>query len=93
MSYILLFEDSVSLEYQKAIDYYDDVSIELGNRFEHDFKQTLQYVKQFPLHFSASYHNIRIALFENFPFSIHFMVEGNVIFILKVIHTKRFFKQ
>lgn len=93
MSYILLFEDSVTLEYQKAIDYYDDISIELGNRFEQDFKQTLQYIKQFPLHFSRRYNNIRIALFENFPFSIHFMVEGNVIYILKVIHTKRFFKE
>lgn len=93
MSYILLFDDNVHLDYQKGIDYYDDISTELGNRFEQDFKQTLQYVKQNPLHFSQRYYNIRIALFENFPFGVHFMVEGNVIFILKILHTKRFFKQ
>lgn len=93
MSSILLFEDNVHLEYQRGIDYYDAISIDLGNRFEEDFKKTLAYIKQNPLHFSKRYYNVRIALLENFPFSIHFMVEGNVIYVLKVLHTKRFFKQ
>lgn len=93
MSYILLFDENVHLDYQKGIDYYDDISFELGNRFEEDFKNTLQYIKENPLHFSIRYSIIRIALFENFPFGIHFMVEGNVIYILKILHTKRFFKQ
>lgn len=92
MSYILLFEDNVHHEYLKSRDYYFDISIELGNRFDLDFKQTLEYLKQNPLHFSTRYYNVRIALFDTFPFAIHFMVEGNVIYILKVLHTKRFFK-
>lgn len=92
MSYILLFEDNVHHEYLKSRAYYDDISIELGNRFDLDFKQTLEYLKQNPLHFSTRYYTVRIALFNTFPFGIHFMVEENVIYILKVLHTKRFFK-
>lgn len=91
MSYVLLFEDQVYKEYSKGFDYYHEISDELGQRFEQDFKNTLLYLKQYPLHFSNRYHNIRIALLENFPYGIHFMVEGEVIYILRFLHTKRFF--
>lgn len=46
MSYILLFEDQVFTEYSKGFDYYHEISDELGQRFEQDFKNTLLYLKQ-----------------------------------------------
>lgn len=81
-------ENSLS-DFQSGLDYYDDISTTLGNRFEKDFWDTIEKIKMNPLHFQIRYLDVRVAFLQYFPFSIHFIAENNVIEVMTVLHSKR----
>jgi len=92
MKYPSIFRENSLEDYQKGIDYYEAISIRLTERFDNEFKQKLDQIENNPFLYQIRYKNIRIAYLENFPFGIHFIIEKEAIHILKILHTKRFYK-
>ena len=79
-------------DFDIGIKYYDEISSELADRFHKDFKKTIDIIESNPLLYQIRYRNIRIANFNNFPYSIHFIVKNELIFVLTILHQKRYFK-
>ncbi len=92
MKYTVVFREGSLEDYKSGIDYYETISIELTDRFEQDFKAKLEEIEENPLHYQIRYRKIRIAFLDIFPFGIHFILEKHTIYVLKILHTKRFFK-
>lgn len=92
MSFELKFLKDSTLDFHDGIAYYEKISTELADRFHLELINKLEEIEHNPKHFQLRYKNIRIAHFTKFPFSIHFIIEEDIIFILKILHQKRFYK-
>lgn len=92
MNYTLRFLEGSTYDFEDGIAYYEKISFELVEKFKQEIVLKLDKIEQNPNHFQCRYRNIRIAHLGKFPFSIHFLVEEDVIFILKILHQKRFYK-
>lgn len=91
-----MFEVFISEEAEKDVqessDYYMDISEGLNERFLSDVGDTIFGIQQDPMIHQVRYRDIRIALTKTFPFGIHYFIESNCIYIVRILHTSRFFK-
>ncbi len=73
----------------EALDYFDEYSVETGNRLRQAIKGRIQLIIENPLIFSVAYDDVRVARLPKYPYSIHYrVVEGTTKF-LSLIHTSK----
>lgn len=72
--------------------YYAEISKDLGERFNRELIKTIDYLKENPEYFQNIYRGIRIVLTNNFPYSVHFTIKNDTVFVLKILHQKQFYK-
>lgn len=89
MKYISIFRENSLEDYQNGINYYERISSNLADRFDIDFKLKLDDIEEDPFLYQIRYRNIRVAYLTDFPFGIHFIIEKDIIHIIKILHTKR----
>ncbi|MFW6169458.1 MAG: type II toxin-antitoxin system RelE/ParE family toxin [Planctomycetota bacterium] len=70
----LRFSPTVPEELRGAIDSYEVVSVQLGNRIRRAFHELFQMIKENPELYAIVYDNIRIARVRPFPFLVHYRV-------------------
>ena len=70
----LRFSPAVLEELRGAIDSYEAVSIQLGNRIRSAFHELFQLIKENLELYAVVYDNIRIARVRPFPFLVHYRV-------------------
>ena len=92
MKYTIKFEEESLNDYFDGISYYENVSDKIADNFHTEFWKTINRIKENPLQFQSRYKGIKIAFTQIFPFGIHYIVENDLITIIKILHTKRFFK-
>lgn len=85
----ILFHDLAGKEFLEVRDYYDDLVFGLGEKFVTEIERCLNIIKTNPLAYPVTKQNVRKAVIIKFPFSILYRVDGNVIYILAVMHQKR----
>ena len=91
MTYKLIVEDRAYEDIVQGIIYYVKISKKLTIQFKKEIKEKINEVNDYPKHFADRYRNVRIALTKKFPFAIHFTIIGNVVYVLRIMHTKRFY--
>ena len=92
MVYKLRFRQEVLYDLKNSTDYYRMVSENLSNGFLKEFETLLKRVEENPLQFQIRYRAIRIAHLKRFPYSIHYFVEDDVIFVLRLLHQKQYYQ-
>lgn len=92
MQYFIVLSDEAKLDIKETLEYYSDISISLENKFEIELTKSIELLFKNPLHYQVRYRNVRIAFTDVFPYGIHYIVEKEFIYILKILHTKRFYK-
>ena len=92
MNYKIIFEDGVLDSFQDRIQYYEAISSKVADKFHKEFFQKIDYIKTYPLQFWTRYRQIRIANLKSFPIGIHFIVEKNIVLVIKILHHKQFYK-
>lgn len=86
------FEDNTLQSFNTIIENYENVSSKLADRFHIEFWNKIDNVKENPLHFQIRYKSIRIAHLKVFPYSIHFIIEEEIIRVFKILHQKQYYK-
>ncbi|WP_374760288.1 type II toxin-antitoxin system RelE/ParE family toxin [Dyadobacter diqingensis] len=76
--YQLRFTPESLQDITDAAEYYEYHSKGLGLKFKSEVKRKLILVKRSPLLYALRYNNVRVALTEIFPYSIHFSVYENI---------------
>lgn len=68
MKFQLIFEKETFVSFQESIDYYNEISTNIREKFEVDFWNKIQNVKENPYHYQVRYKNIRVAFTDVFSF-------------------------
>ncbi len=92
MQYLIEISDEAKLSIKEVLEYYAVISISLKDRFEVELTKSMELLLKNPLHHQIRYRKIRIAFTEVFPYGIHYIVEKEYIYVLRILHTKRLFK-
>ena len=77
-SYHLRFTPESLQDIIDAGDYYEYYSKGLGQKFKSEIRRKLILIKKSPFLHALRYHDVRIALTEIFPYSIHFSIYENI---------------
>ena len=83
----LLIAPAAMQDIQDGIDYYKKIDHKLGKRFLEAVKSSFRELQANPF-YQIKYECVRIRTVKNFPYLVHFIVEGNTI----EIHGVRFDK-
>lgn len=68
-----------------AIEYYNFHTMGLGELFEMEMQRLISAIQTNPYTFSVRHHDVRLAIFRKFPYSIHYSIDGNKIMIEAVL--------
>lgn len=83
----LRFHPLVPEDLRQAINWFDDISSELGNRFREMVDSGFDDIEASPAVFGQAFDDIRFARVHRFPYLILFREVGQSILILGVFHT------
>lgn len=61
----------------------------LGEEFLLALEAKLNEIQRNPNQFKTTYKNIKRAFLKRFPYGVFFIIEGNTIYILAIVHTSR----
>ena len=86
MASTLRFHPLVAEDLSRAIDWYDERSHGLGDRFRAAVDVCLDAIAENPERFGKSYHDLRVARLSRFPYVITFRIRGEVVQIAGVFH-------
>lgn len=56
------------------------------NTFNDDFVTQLKYLKANPYLFQIYYKNVRVIHLKQFKYSIHYIIENDIVYILRLLH-------
>lgn len=83
------FSEEALEDFETALEYYRDISFELGNKFTSNFDESASQLENIPF-FQIRYDEMRLRKIKNFPIIIHFTISTNKIVI---VHGVRFAQQ
>jgi toxin ParE1/3/4 len=86
---IYSFHPEARLEFLDAINFYEYCRDELGLEFSQEIFATIQRIIYFPVAWSEYSLSTRRCLTNRFPYSLIYLIEGEEIFIVAVMHSNR----
>lgn len=73
--YLLQFSPSSLKDIEKTVNYYNEQSWGLGNKFLLDAEIVFRSIGRNPFFASVKYDDVRFAALKKFPFSVHFTID------------------
>lgn len=89
MSFSVVFRRIAKREFDDAISWYQDRREGLGREFSVAIEQQLGRIALSPNQFARVRGDVRRAVLQRFPYSIHFIVEDDRIVVLAIFHARR----
>lgn len=89
MSYKLTYRPEVELDIDETAKWYEKHRTNLGFEFIDEVEKKGHVIESKPFLYEKVYKNLRRAVLDRFPFNIFYMVEGESIIIVAVMHGSR----
>lgn len=89
MSYTLIIKSLAQIDIEEAAFWYEQKSVGLGSVFLEEIEDKLLIIQKNPNLFEIKYKQIHQAFLYRFPFSIHYIIDMEIIFVLAILHTNR----
>ena len=86
MAHKLRFHSAIPDDLVNALNYYDGISIGLGNRFRENVDRRPDETANNPEMFPLDIPPVRFAKIDRFPYLIFFAVQSEVVRILAIVH-------
>ena len=83
------FLEEAQLEFDEAIEYYDNESTGLGNAFLEEVLNTIDRITKFPEAWHPLSGNIRRCQTRRFPFGVIYIKIENLILVISISHLHR----
>ena len=83
------FHPEAELEFNQAIDYYEDCAEGLGYDFAVEVYSAIERIISYPKAWSIMAEDVRRCMTRRFPYGILYIEESENIFILAVMHLHR----
>ncbi len=85
----VLFHPDAELEFNEAIDYYEDVENGLGYDFSIEIANAISRIIAFPKAWPVIDDNIRRALVRRFPYGVLYSEDQETVYVVAVMHLHR----
>jgi toxin ParE1/3/4 len=92
MIFSIKLSTSAEVDFLEALKFYEKISDKLKTDFSLSLDKKMLEISANPKIFRNRYKNVRIAFLIGFTFGIHFIIEKEFIYVLRILHTSRFFK-
>ncbi len=89
MSWTVIVRPKAESELTEAYDWYEERDEGLGADFLRRVDAVLNTVARNPLLYPVIHRNVRRALTRRFPYEVYFIVDGGIISVLAVMHSRR----
>ena len=89
MKYKLIVRPEAESELLEAVKWYEKKVRGLGANFLLNAEATIESILRIPEAYTLTYKNTRRALVRKFPFSVHYIIDGNNIVVLAIFHSSR----
>jgi hypothetical protein len=90
VKYTLFYTNHFEADFNKALAWYDEISTQIGNKFQIAFYKAEEKLLLNPFAFSflkgTKYRRI---LFKNFPFKLIYKIDGKIIYVMSLVHSAR----
>jgi len=83
----LRFHPLMVSDLRNAIRWYDDISVELGNRFRKSVDGRFDAITQRPESFAFAFEEVRFIRLRRFPYLVLFRLHQNAIHVLGIFHS------
>jgi hypothetical protein len=80
------FHPLVADDLLSGVGYYDNISVELGNRFRTSVRSRLEVISARPESFAIIHDKMRASMIDRFPYVILYEIHDEMIAILGVFH-------
>ena len=74
---------------QQGHDWYEEKRVGLGDELLANFQNCFDRIRANPLRFPVISRDVRRALVRRFPYCVYFIVTGDTVAVLAVLHAKR----
>ncbi|NJY64111.1 hypothetical protein HC174_15315 [Salinimicrobium sp. CDJ15-81-2] len=89
MAYKVLISKEAEIELSVADCYFRTKDLEKA--FRGDFLKQLEFLETTSISFQKKYKEVRIILFYEFNYSIHYIIEANTVWILRMLNQRQNF--
>jgi plasmid stabilization system protein ParE len=89
MSFRLLLRPEARVDIREALLWYEDQKPGLGDRLDAELTRLFDRILRSPLQFPEVEQDVRRGLLRKFPYEVYFLLEGDAIFVLAVLHQRR----
>ena len=89
VAYRLKFSARAAREIGEAYEWYETQSPGLGSEFELAFELQLKRLEQVPMLYAEVLPGVRRTLLPRFPYGVFYVVRGDLVHVLAVIHNVR----
>ena len=83
----LRFHPLVAEDLREATRWYDEISVDLGNRFRSQVNARFDDIAERPESFAIAFDDVHFARIQRFPYLVLFRNLGDVIHLLGVFHS------
>jgi len=87
MVYRIIVKPEAEQELREALEWYDEQREGLGSELYNEVLEVMERIENDPQHFQKRYKDFRISFTKRFRYGIHFIVEGQIIYIHAILHT------
>ena len=84
------FHPEAETEFLEAVDYYEDRERGLGFDFSIEVLATIQTIVTYPTAWPVMEEGVRRCLVNRFPYGVIYSIEHGEVFILAVMHLRRY---
>ena len=89
MSYRLIVRHNAEQQATEAYLWYEERLNGLGDEFILSLDACINSIGRNPNLFQKKYKNIRMGMVERFPYGVYYIIEGNLIIVLAILHFSR----
>ena len=89
IEYRLISEPPADLDVEAAFEWYESERSGLGLEFLDELRTAYDCIVVGPLKYQELRGGIRRALLRRFPYAVYFVIEGDVVVVVAVLHASR----
>jgi plasmid stabilization system protein ParE len=89
MTHKVIYYEDAQDDLQAAYIYYENERVGLGEEFLQRVEETVEYIRQYPLHFPILSGKTRKSNLTRFPYAVFYLIHLDTIKITSVMHLKR----
>jgi plasmid stabilization system protein ParE len=89
MAHKVIVKPEAQSDIESAISWYENALSGLGLDFVDALDACFNFISDNPYLFQKRYRDVMIVFIKRFPYGVHYTLEGQVVYIHAVLHTKR----